>query len=552
MKTVAIIFITSVLSFLIAYAIFNPKAPKLSMPTMSNCSTMTDQEIFETIHANDEQLEETEDYLSHVTLCILDTLLKTKNLDSLDKDNIYNIYKCSSTLISNIKYKYEKEIEPKDLFNINLSREYWLGENPQVNNERGNGSAYYLRNLLNWYFDTLRITDNEKVDIIKTKYYSENKRPKDTLNTTWESFYFSKPPVFIQKKLQSLIFDILVTEVNEMTYYAEKAKIDIKVFGGKNKDWTIMTYNRLNEGDQIRRSERIMINPVRDIIPVGSVYKAKIIRGIESYEKSKFYTTLGKTEDNILTIPADSIDNGAKKGEITYTINTYSNGNPMSSMGKFRIYTPSLAPKTETSHLLYLNCNHSLSLDLPDFSVSNPFFEITGAKMTSKNDKSPITFCPTQPNVNLMVFNLIEKNKIKLGTIEYKAIPTPKPFISFYANDKKINRFQTTVDKKSKFKISLASDPQFALQMPKEANYLLNKVEAYIQYTPEQSPQLIKQLSPNKSEIAFTLPNEVLQKPNNARIFILVKELTRLNSQGEKIPETNLSEQERTISLEVN
>lgn len=441
----------------------------------------------------------------------------------------------------------EKDFRKKD--ELELNYQYWMGDNDESNDRRGNGFAMKLRDELNQHFRSLNTLYNSQIidDSLKiTPRQLEDPTNSNDPNKRWEQYTFEGPVMANLATLEAIKIDVLRQE----------------------KELLDLLNTRLRGYKFIPDKIQAISAPVSRIVPAGLPFETQLFVGmVSSAVKPEFKSGSGQVtvqEDGnsaMLKVLADGsrIPSGQYEAKQTYTATvrvptatgTYEE---IQVQEEFIVRKPEVLITSAAIQTLYRNSGNAVNIDVPALGEwYNPKIAATNATVRqSDRSKKRFMIVPNARESIVTVNSATNGQIIKVDAIKYNVIQPPRPTIAISVNGRAYNG-TAPVNKKSRFEVKIIPNSEFKRLLPNDARYQVGKIEILMKNTLEPA-RVIKTLNmagrnPEQG-IRVTMPAEVQQARPGTKIFIRFGEVSRRNFKGDLFKE-RFSELERTVAFEI-
>ena len=429
---------------------------------------------------------------------------------------------------------------------------YWMG-NEEANDRRGNGAAMPLRDSIDGYFAFLNRIYNSQMmnDSLKVtpKTLRDPENKSDDKTKKWEQYTFEGPVIGNMATLEALKLEMLKEE---------KKLLDLL----NSRFSTNHTY--------IPDTIKAISAPVSQIVPAGLQFQTRLFVGmVSSQVKPEFMSSSGNIaldEDGnsaVLTIPANgrSIPNGQKEGRQSYqaTIKV------PTATGKFEELTikqefivrkPEVQITSAAVQNLYFKCGNTVNIDVPALgNLYDPVVEASRAvvKQSSQSRKRFIIIPEGRESV-VNVSSRVNGQLMNIDNIKYNVIAPPKTLIEFFVNNRPYMG-TTTVRAGSRVEVRLKADPEFARLMPDDAKYRIGQIDILLKtgLTPASLEKTISTRGQNAlNKIDLALGTVMRQAKPGDKIYVQLKDISRVNFRDELVPDNRFTELERTIPIVIS
>lgn len=296
----------------------------------------------------------------------------------------------------------------------------------------------------------------------------------------------------------------------------------------------------------------LMARPKSSIVAAGSKYEADLfITG----SSSAMQPTFTKDGSPISVVEKEGIKMG--KIEFTATAGAYGADNNAkksfkaeAKMGdliipgeiEYFVAKPVIRVTTGTAPTLYMGCGNSVNFEVPALGTNyNPSFSATGAKITKGSKTGNVIIVPNQKKVKVSVSN----SGAALGTENFDVKPVPRPRIMAKDNTGRDIDLKNGIrpGEKAMIRGVAVSDPNFATEVPKDANFRIRGMEVIL----ARGTTRVASMNLTSESIDLTAWNS-LMKPGD-RIMIEPKTLVRMTFEGTAEPVTVTSNDLVTIPI---
>lgn len=421
--------------------------------------------------------------------------------------------------------------------------QYWMGAGQEMaNGGRGAGAAMKLKDELNGFVDYARAFvakyDSAGNSDIKFEYIAID--PEDDKNVpetnensdkTWEYFTFHSKPVIADLAMMEK-FKLDVEEVHSELLNFLKTKLGAVTF---------------------KIDSLIAVDaPVSRVVAAGMKFETQLFVAMSSSEiKPEFIGSGIKTNaDGNSATMTFTAPGGFAKGQ-TERKATYramikvpkADGSfaELPVQGEYIVRKPEVVITSASVQNLYQNCGNTINVDVPALGeFYNPVLKASQAKVIpSKSDKRKITIVPTGKTCVLNVASNTNGQMIKIDNVKYKVIKPPKPDILLLINGKEYNG-ASPVNKKSKAKVRIRPDSDFRSALPRDARYMINKVDLLAQRS-LGAPTKVKSISGGgKDAVAgITVPfaRAFGKDVAGTKVYVKLDGIYRVNFQNKKVKE---------------
>jgi len=431
---------------------------------------------------------------------------------------------------------------------------YWLGDDDEANQGRGNGKALELREKLNGFVawanqlieDNLDEGETPLVfnDIAIEPADDPNVTKPEAKEKTWEYLTFHEKPV---------VADMAMVEKYKTDIRTIETRL-LNFFKGKLDDINITV-------DSIFAFEA----PSAGVVTAGMKYETRILVGMASNSVKPEFVGSGITTDpggstatmsmmaNGSVIPANATE-GIQRYRATIKVPTRDGGvMELPLEGEFKVRKPEIQVRSKELQLLYKGCGNTVVVDAPTLGeLYNPdFSQSTGGQIVrNPSNRKEITIVPGQRRFKLSVYTNTNGQKIKLDELNYKVINPPKPRISVFDSRGREYNGISPISKRTSVTVKVIPDAEFKASLPRDARYKATKVR--ILYSPGMiAPTEVASVS------GAQIMNGVNLKLNQGRlrnavpgdkIYVQVEGIKRVNFQNKSIEE-NIPLPDRTFAI---
>jgi gliding motility-associated protein GldM len=426
---------------------------------------------------------------------------------------------------------------------------YWMGDNDEANERRGNGQAMQLREQLDDYFTFLAEVYNAQVksDSFRiTAYQTSDPAPTLTdADKRWEQYTFEGPVLANMASLEAIKIDL---------FRQEKQLLDL-------------LNTRLGVNVFVPDTVIPISAPVSRVVPAGMQFQTQLFVGLSSKQlKPVFESSSGQIElqDNgntaMLTIPAQGarIPQGQKEGKQTYSATIKV---PKATGGfqelvlqeEFVVRKPEAVITSAAIQQLYRNCANPLTIDVPALGADyDPVITASQAQVEqSSRSRKRFQLTPRGQECLVSISTRTGGQTIPIDAIRYQVVEPPRPSIDLKVGNRSYNG-TSSVPASSSFTLLVVPDPEFRRQLPEEAQYRISQVEILLKDGLEPA-RVVQSLNVSARDavggIPIRLPTEVRQARAGARVFLRMKEVARRNYRGEQFADGRFQEMDLTIPI---
>ncbi|MEO0895276.1 MAG: GldM family protein [Bacteroidota bacterium] len=429
--------------------------------------------------------------------------------------------------------------------------QYWLGNNEEANDLRGNGAAIGLRDQFNAYFKTFNQIFNSQVTDSLHRPTKQLQDPENNLaegRKSWEQKTFEGPVVANMATLEAMKLEV---------WQEEKDLLDIlSVRLGAPAPFqpdTIMPFSA----------------PVSTIVPAGMPFQTHLLIGMSSKNlKPTFTSRQGRIALEqggnmaMLTVQADgrNIPAGATEGVQRYTARIQV---PLATGGfdtlevneSFTVRKPELIFRSAAVQLLYRNCANPLNIDAPALGdYYKPTVRVSGGDaIASNSNRKKFTIVPRNNPCVIDVSSTSNGQTVQLGKVPYRVIKPPKPEVQFRINGRMSNGVGS-YPAASRINVKIKPDTEFLQQFPRDARYEAKEIVVLLE-TGMGTPRQVKTINLAGKNLGngvnITLPAAVRQAPRGSKVYVQLKEVKRINFRGQKEKEGRISPYESTLSFSI-
>lgn len=435
----------------------------------------------------------------------------------------------------------------KNLGEREYNTHFWMGKNDHANGGRGDGKAYEMHKMLDSFISWAnsfyalhsggRLPNNNRgfdtlvVDPAANPFVIE----PESKNKTWEYFTFNMTPAVANlAMLYKYMNDVYVIENELLELLRRKlSQVTFKI------------------------DSLILIDaPRSEIVVAGMRFETRAFVVASSSEAKPTFSGSGQMKleggghTAIFSIPASAavIPPGQRKGKQSYTITARvpkADGTfqEFRLSKTFEVVKPEIVVTSAAVQILYAECGNDLNIDVPALGeLYDPRITSDNAQiLPSKKSKKTFRVIPRAGSKRCVLH--VQTNTagqlVDLGTLEYKVIPPPRPYIRVYVNDQLYNG-TSPIPRTARIQIKVTPDGDFATALPHEANYQILNPEL----------KLVKGLAGARS--IGTLPSSRIAtsptitidlseygrtiQPGNV-LYVQLGEVIRKNSVGKTIKE---------------
>ncbi|MEL6653296.1 MAG: hypothetical protein AAFQ87_21070 [Bacteroidota bacterium] len=425
--------------------------------------------------------------------------------------------------------------------------QYWMGEDDEASNRRGNGAAYALRDSLDAYFGFVGglynffAADSQQAQL---KRMQDPAPTEEDEGKRWEQYTFQGPVVGNLGVLESLKLEM---------YQEEKRLLD-------------QMMNRL--GDYIFVPDKVVAitAPTAKIVPAGMQFETQLFVGMASSQmKPVFQSGSGRIEllddGNMAKLKVNADGSRIPSGQNQY-LQTYTatvkvprrdgTFEELQIRDQFIVRKPEVVLKSLVVQNLYRRCGNTVSIDVPALGDQyDPVITATNAQVrNSEQSNKRYLIDPSGRNSIISVKSRTSNGIIEIDKLRYNVIAPPKPRMSVTINNRAFNGL-ADIPAGSRIKVKLAADSDFKALLDKDARYGAQSIVIRLK-DGIQPARVVNTIPVNgllsEREKRINLGTEAVRARPGSKIFITVEGVYRLNYRGEKIPE-NLSELDRTVSF---
>lgn len=503
--------------------------------------------------------------ISNIRLLIADQIEKEKKNDNQGLLDTLNLIQTESKeLLSMIdrhisdmegiavydeeKKRYRRMDEMEDNF------QYWMGDDEQANDGRGNGEAFSLRNKMEQYGNFIAtLYNHEKGDraekmasvMVEDPQYGIDASSK---KKSWERFTFDGPVIGNMATLEALKIDVLQRQQQLLDIYQDR-------------------FN--NEKNLVADSVIAISSPVSRIVTAGLPFRTQLSVGLVS---SMVQPGFSSPNGNIslenggntawLQIMANGglIPDGKTEAMQSYSATvevplTDGTKKRMTVTENFTVRKPEIQITSAAVQLLYRNCGNAINIDVPALGdYYDPQITATQAQVTqSRNQKIKFLVVPTGKTTQVKVQSKTNGQLVEIGTVNYRVVEPPKPLFDIILNRNESYRPGMEVNGGMSAYLRLTPDKEFKEMLPQDAKYEIGAIEISIKdrIGPPSKLKTIDFSGRDATTRALKvgIPSVVNQAPRNTHIYFKVTKIYRKNYLGQRIEDTRFSEQERTFSF---
>lgn len=477
---------------------------------------------------------------------LLDTLAQIRTRT----DHLVNLINAHSLKMTEIADFDPETNRFKRIDELEENYQYWMGEDDEAAERRGNGAAFALRDSLDAYFRYVSelhnafVTDSQKIEI---KQMYDPAPTEEDAGKRWEQYTFQGPVVGNLGVLESLKLEM---------YQEEKRLLDRL---------------RTRLGDYIFVPDKVMAitAPTARIVPAGMQFETQLFVGMSSTQmKPIFESGSGRIEledgGNLakLKIKADGsrIPAGQSQYLQTYTATvkvpkrdgTYE---IMNIRDQFIVRRPEVVLTSTVVQNLYRRCANTVNINVPALGDQyDPVITASNAQVRpSESNRTRFLIDPSGRKSIITVKSRTNGSVIEIDKLPYNVIAPPKPVIQVKINNREYNGI-ADIPASSRIIIQLMADNEFKRLLAKDARYGAQQIVVKLK-DGLQSARVINTIPINgllsESPKRIILGAEGSRAKAGAKIFITLEGVYRLNYRGEKIPDNRLSELDRTVSFTV-
>lgn len=450
----------------------------------------------------------------------------------------------------------------KNLSETEKNYRYWMfneaGGKDLDNGGRGAGKAKEMKDKLQEY-----------VNWANEKYIELNSTKDKPFNPSHKQFKY----ICVDPKEDSTIASTSEIKTKSWEYYTfhsapaianvaivEKLKNDVRVI---ESDLLEIVKSKLSDID-FKPGELIAMEaPSAKVVVAGMKFESSIFVGMKANTDFKPSATGPnlkpdtKTGGWTISTTADAkfIPAGKSEGEQSYTASitvakTDGSKKTLPIKGTFRVRKPEIVVKAESITIMYRDCANDIEVDVPALeSLYDPDFEITGGKLQqSEKSKKKLRVVPESNKVVITVNQKSNGGKFKLGTLDYKVIPPPKPKIAMYLGGKEYTN--QPIGTAQKIKIAIEADASFAKQLPHDARYQIEGLTIFRKEGLGAAKPIETKGSSKpdeKTSITFDLLAAWPNPKKGEVMYIEIKDISRVNYANKHIKE-DIGQREKTIT----
>ncbi|MEM6346223.1 MAG: hypothetical protein AAF927_20200 [Bacteroidota bacterium] len=476
-------------------------------------------------------------------------------LDTLDQirahtDRLVNIINAHSLKMMEIA-DFDPEANTfKRIDELEENYQYWMGEDDEASERRGNGAAYGLRDSLNAYFRYIGklhnafVADSQKIEI---KQMQDPAPTEQDEGKRWEQYTFQGPVVGNLGVLESLKLEM---------YQEEKKLLD-------------QLQTRL--GDYIFVPDKVMAitAPSARIVPAGMQFETQLFVGMSSTQmKPIFQSGSGRIEledggnQATLKVKADGsrIPAGQNQYLQTYTATVKvpkrdGTFEVMNIRDQFIVRKPEVVFTSKVVQNLYRRCGNTININVPALGDNyDPVISATEAQVrNSGSNRTLFLIDPSGRKSTITVKSRTNGGLIEIDRVAYNVMAPPKPVLQVKINRREYNGV-ADIPASSRITVKLLADREFKNLLAKDARYGAERIVIKLK-DGLQPARVINTMPVNgllsESDMRVILGTEGTRAKAGSKIFITIEGVYRLNYRGEKIPDKRLSELDRTVSFTV-
>ncbi|MFK7924871.1 MAG: hypothetical protein AB8H47_23125 [Bacteroidia bacterium] len=478
-------------------------------------------------------------------------LLDTLGQIRAHTDRLVNIINAHSLKMTEIADFDPETNSFKRIDELEENYRYWMGEDDEASERRGNGAAYGLKDSLNAYFRFISelhnafVEDSQKIEV---KQMLEPVPTEEDPDKRWEQYTFQGPVVGNLGVLESLKLEM---------YQEEKRLLD--------------QLQKTRLGEYIFVPDKVMAisAPTARIVPAGMQFETQLFVGMSSTKMKPIYQSgSGRIEledgGNLATLKIKADGSRIPAGQSQY-LQTYTatvkvpkrdgTYEVMNIRDQFIVRKPEVVLTSTVVQNLYRRCGNTVNIDVPALGDQyDPVITASNAQVRpSESKRTRFLIDPNGRESMITVKSRTNGNLIEIDRLPYNVIAPPKPEIQVKINNREYNGI-TDIPASSRINIQLIADSEFKRLLTKDARYGAQRIVVKLK-DGLQPARVINTIPINgllsESAKRVILGAEGSRAKAGAKIFITIEGVYRLNYRGEKIPDNRLSELDRTISFTV-
>lgn len=429
---------------------------------------------------------------------------------------------------------------------------YWMGDDELAAARRGNGAAHDLRDSLDGYYAFIAQLFNGQVRSdslrIEARRMQDPAGEREDPHKRWEQYTFEGPVMANMATLEAMKIEVL---------RAEKQLLDLL-----NTRLGVHTFT----------PDRVMAvsAPEALIVPAGMTFDTRLFVGMSSSQiQPVFSSSAGRLEPlddgnaARLRIPArgDVIPPGQYEGQQTYTatiqVPKATGGYETLTLTEtFTVRKPEVKITSAAVQHLYRDCANDLNIEVPLLGAAyRPRIEAQGGGrvQVSSEQAQKVRVIPSGQALTLNIASENQGQVVPLDAVRFQVITPPKPMLDFKVNGREYNG-TTPVTAGSRLTVALVPDPEFARTMRQDARYRIARAKILLK-NGLGPPQVVKTIDLSREDATREMPLQLSSAIGQARpgdrIFVQLEGISRLNFQGQSIPDTRFSERELTVAFEL-
>jgi gliding motility-associated protein GldM len=439
-----------------------------------------------------------------------------------------------------------KELLHKDETNANYT--FWLGDNDVANDGRGNGKAKELKDKLNayiaWANKEFAEIDPEKRVNFFSKLALEPSEDKSITDSeakghAWEYHTFHGKPV---------IADLAMVEKFKM----DVREVETQLLQAVSKNLNVDVY----PVDTLYAMEA----PMSDVVASGMPFKTRIFVTMGSKSAKPEFAGPGVEVEpggssawlnmnaNGSLIPdgkSEAIQRYSARIKVPKRDGTFAE---LPLEGEFTVRRPEVVVRSKVVQNLYRACANTVTVDVPALGeyYRPDFSRSTGGKaVVSGSNVKEVTLVPTERSFTLAVYSNTNGQNIKIEDINYNVLPTPKPKFAIMQGSAEYDG-RSKIRKGTTVKLKIIPDAEFASMLRLDARYRATEVKVMVQdgMTTAKTIETIR--GDFQAGVDYNLSGAAIKAlPAGSRVFFEISEISRINFQGNSIPEKGITLQDR-------
>jgi len=423
------------------------------------------------------------------------------------------------------------------------------------NNRRGSGKAKELKDKLDAYIDwanalsaELRASSDSTGNKIKPSddyfgpiakepaeiYADAGNEFAEKRDQTWEFFNFhDMPAVSNLAFLQKLKNDVAVVEA------------------------TLLQQIRERTSDIVFRIDSLILvsAPESRYVIGGLPFKTKLYVTVASSDVTPTFSSSSGSIENLDGGQAAELSVAADGGRIPENANQITQNYAVTARvpkadgsfetinyeGDFIVRRPEIQVTSAAIQQMYLACANDIKVDVPALGeYYNPQLKPRGGQIKQDPSNPKLVRCvPSSSQFVLQVSSLTNGQVIRVGQIQYRVIPPPKPTLELFAQNQPWLASQK-VNPKSTITVRVTPDRQFATGLPQDARYRIGNV--VVKRKPGLgAPREVKRYPPSavsqQPTISIQLPGFWTQPRRGEGIFVEIDDIYRVNFANQPVKE---------------